>query len=456
MKRLLLSVLTVMVSMVAVVAQQASTVSWSGELTAGGQKLGICFNIITEADGSRVCTMDVPNQNVKGLPVQLLSTSTDSLHISIPMLMASYRGVKVAPSSIEGVFVQYGMSFPLNLTSGALAVNRPQMPVEPFGYATEEVQFENAAEGAVLSGTLTYPVGYDALSPQDVPVVIMVTGSGAQNRDEEVFDHRPFLVIADHLAKNGIASLRYDDRGVGRSTGNTDGTTTLNNMADASAGVAYLRHLGKFGKVGVLGHSEGGTIAFMMGANASVDFVISLAGTAINGIDVIVGQNAAMLQLNGVEQSYIDNYCKALRIIYTDRVARVAVGDAEEYVDEICLSHSLDLPYAARENLVKCVTVSGEWLTWFLGYDPAEAISKIECPVMALNGTLDMQVLCADNMPAIRNNLPHNEKHLVKEYQGLNHLFQHCTPATALSYGAIEETISTQVLADIVQWIEAL
>lgn len=455
MKHIFILILAVMVSLVAV-AQQAATVSWSGELTAGGQKLGICFNVITDADGACSCTMDVPAQSVKGLPVRLLSTSTDSLHVSIPMLMASYRGAKVSPSSIEGVFVQYGMSFPLNLTSGTLVINRPQTPVGPFDYVTEEVTFENVAEGAVLSGTLTYPVGYDALSPKDVPVVIMVTGSGAQNRDEELFDHRPFLVIADHLARNGIASLRYDDRGVGRSTGNIDNTTTENNLTDAEAGVACLRNMGKFGKVGVLGHSEGGTIAFMMGANGMVDFLVSLAGTAISGLDVIVGQNAAMLQLNGLPQEYIDNYCKALRFIYTDRVAQVAVDDAEMYIDEICSKNELDLPYAARENLAKCVTAGGAWFTWFLGYDPAQAIRKIECPVMALNGTLDMQVLCDDNMPVVCNTLPENKKHLIKEYEGLNHLFQHCTPATALSYGMIEETIAPQVLDDIVQWIIGL
>ena len=335
-------------------------------------------------------------------------------------------------------------------------MKRPQTPVGPFVYTTEEVVFRNDAEGAELSGTLTYPVNYGTYKNKSVPVVLMVSGSGGQNRDEEVFDHKPFLVIADFLARNGIASLRYDDRGVGKSKGPTKGTTTENNLADAEAGISYLRSLNKFGKVGVLGHSEGGTIAFMMGANKSVDFLISLAGGAADGIEVIVGQNEAAMLQQGVPQELINDYASALRIVYKDRINGKEIDDKSKYIEDLCNDKGFTLPNNFKSNLAKCITYGGNWLTWFLGYDPADAIRKIKCPVMALNGTLDLQVLSKDNLPVIKENLPKNKKSLIKEYDGLNHLFQHCTPANALNYGAIEETISEDVLTDMINWINLI
>lgn len=438
-------------------AQEITTSeSWSGCINVGARELNICFVINTTPDGQQSCTMDVPDQGAKEIPVELLKNDSDSLNISIPILRATYKGRKVSADMVEGTFTQNGMSLPLSLKPGGFEVKRPQTPVGPFAYDTEEVVFSNDAEGAELSGTLTYPVNYDAYKKKSVPVVLMVSGSGEQNRNEEVFDHKPFLVIADFLARNGIASLRYDDRGVGKSTGPTKGTTTENNLADAEAGVEYLRNLNKFGKIGVLGHSEGGTIAFMMGADRCVDFLISFAGGAANGIDLIVGQNEAAMQQQGVPQETIKDYASALRIVYADRVNGKDIDDKSKYIEDLCNTKCLSLPDNFKSNLVKCITYGGNWLTWFLGYDPADAIRKIKCPVMALNGTLDLQVLSSDNLSVIEENLPKNKKNLIKEYDGLNHLFQHCTPATALNYGAIEETISDEVLNDITNWINLI
>ena len=194
----------------------------------------------------------------------------------------------------------------------------------------------------------------------------------------------------------------------------------------------------------------------MMGANKSVDFLISLAGAAATGIDVIVGQNGAGMQLQGVPQKMIDDYAVALRLVYTDRISGKEITDKSEYIETLCQTNQLTLPDNFKSNLAKCITFGGDWLTWFLGYDPAEAIRKIKCPVMALNGTLDLQVLSSDNLPVIKENLPKNKKSVIKEYDNLNHLFQNCTPTTALNYGAIEETISEEVLNDIANWIKAL
>lgn len=434
----------------------AKTERWAGELRVGTAKLCLGFTIKTLQNGGQSCTMDVPEQGVKDLPVELKTYANDSLVIAIGMLNASYAGSKVSSGSIEGVFSQHGMSLPLVLKAGGLDVKRPQTPVAPFPYATEEVTFCNEAGGAVLSGTLTYPVNDAVRKDKSVPVVLMVTGSGSQNRDEEMFGHRPFWVIADFLARNGIATLRYDDRGVGKSTGPTRDITTAHLLADAEAGVDYLRRLKRFGKVGVLGHSEGGTIAFMMGANKSVDFLISLAGSATSGIDMIVGQNKALMQLQGVAPAVISDYATALNVLYRDRVALKSIVDTAGYVDRICMLNQLQLPAHLKANIEKCITAGGDWFTWFLAYHPAEAIRRIKCPVMALNGSLDMQVLCNDHLPVIRKHLPKHKQHFVKEYASLNHLFQHCTPATALNYGAIEETISEEVLNDMQSWINSV
>ena len=454
MKRIWIILLTLVSSPVAIHAQEImSSENWAGVIMLGTQKLNIGFKVKTSKDGKYTGTMDVPAQGAKNIHVEIMKNDGDSLCISITALRAAYKGRKASPESIEGRFTQNGMTFPLNMKPGKVELKRPQTPEPPYPYATEEVVFKNEAEGATLSGTLTYPINYLFVPKESVPVVLFVTGSGGQDRNEEIFGHKPFLVIADYLAKRGIASLRYDDRGVGKSIGPTQGVTTMNNLADAEAGIAFLRSLNKFGKVGVIGHSEGGIIAFMLGAKKSVDFLVSLAGSAASGLEVIIGQNKAAMQLQGLPPMVIEDYAKALDILYKDRVARKQIANQEQYIEDLCKNHSLALPVNFKANLVQCITAGGEWITWFLGYHPSEAIRQITCPTMALNGTLDLQVLSKDNLPVIKANLPHNEKHLIKEYDSLNHLFQRCTPVTALNYGGIEETISEEMLRDVADWI---
>ncbi len=456
MNRILALLVVIMTSVVCHAQEPTSQESWSGEIDLGARKLNINFVIKTQPNGKQLCTMNVPDQGAKDIPVDLQKNDADGLNISIPILKAIYKGYKVSKESIEGIFTQNGLSLPLNLKLGDIELKRPQTPVEPFAYTTEEVVFVNEAERAKLSGTLTYPINYESCKKRSVPVVLMVTGSGGQNRNEEIFGHKPFMVIADFLARNGVASLRYDDRGVGKSVGSTEESTTENNLADAESGVAYLRSLDKFGKIGALGHSEGGTVAFMMGANQSIDFLISLAGGAAVGVDLIVGQNEAIMQQQGVPHEIIEDYATALRLVYKNRIGGKEISDKAEYIEELCKDNELVLPDGFKANLVKCITAGGEWLTWFLGYNPSEAIGRVKCPVMAVNGNLDLQVLSRDNLPIIDKNLTRNKKNFIKEYDGLNHLFQHCTPATALNYGAIEETISEEVLNDMINWINTI
>ena len=426
---------------------------WWGRLDVSGQKLTIGFDIRADAG---LGFMEVLEQGAKEIPVLVQKAADDSLKVSVSSIGAGYSGIRVAEDKIDGTFTQNGMRFPLSLQPGEIPVNRPQTPQPPYPYVMEEVTFENAAEGVTLSGTLTYPVMHFIYPSGTIPVVLMVTGSGQQNRDEELFGHKPFSVIAHHLAVNGIASLRYDDRGVGKSTGTPEGLTTLKNKNDAAAAAAYLRSLGKFGKIGALGHSEGGTIAFMLGADKEVDFLVSLAGSAAKGIDVIIGQNAAALKLSGFSDAVVTQYCRALEVVHMDRINDVTIEDSAAYVNDICSENDIVLPDALKSNLEAVVASANAWLTYFLANDPSEEIKKITCPVFALNGTLDMQVIAKDNIPVIRANLPENTLNQIKEYDSLNHLFQHCTMQNCLNYGAIEETISEEVLNDISTWINSV
>lgn len=387
---------------------------WSGDLVLGqGKNLPLVLNIGTGSDGKPCCTLDSPMQGAEGIKTEVNVLTADSINITVPDIAATYAG-RVTKDVITGCFTQMGMPFKLDLKRGGVMMNRPQTPQPPLGYTTQEVSFENKAAGAVLSGTLTWPEGYDGKKP--VPVVIMVSGSGLQNRDEEVFGHKPFLVLADRLARNGIASLRYDDRGTGKSTGNASKATTSDFMKDAAAGLELLRSMdGKFSRVGVIGHSEGGLIAFMLAADGRTDFIVSMAGTGVKGDTIIAGQSNDALRRTG-------------------RPANVTATDIRKQAE----------------------TGGNAWLRYFVDYDPADVIASTTCPVMALNGTMDTQVRPRLNLDRIKSLLPHNAKNSIKEYDGLNHLFQHCTTGFADEYGTIEETMSEDVMKDIAGWINSL
>ncbi len=429
--------------------------SWSGKLSMGINSLALCFNIINESDKT-ICTLDVPEQGGVGIPTELVLLTDKEIEIYVPNLGVKYKGFRKSSDIIEGTFSQHGIELPLILNPGKLKANRPQTPKKPYLYRSEEVTFYNEAEGATLKGTLTYPMLEYRYAKGSIPVVVMVTGSGGQNRDEELFDHKPFLVIADYLAKCGIASLRYDDRGVGESTGPTYNMTTLNIKSDAEAAVNYLKSLNEFGKVGVLGHSEGGTIAFMLGGDNCVDFIVSLAGAAVKGIDILVDQNRVQLEQRGLNKDLANSHSTVLRAIFEDRINKVQVTDNEKYISEICAKNSIVLPTEIQSSLSNFITFGGIWLDWFLAYDPAEAIKKIKVPVMAINGDLDLQVISKSNLKVLEDNLEPNSKNLIKEYPSLNHLFQHCNYADALNYWKNEETISPEVLKDIANWINSI
>ena len=394
----------------------AQTISgpWKGELQVGGTKLAIVFRF---QDGG--CTMDSPDQGAKDIPGELLFISADSVSVSQKSMGMTFSG-KLRDGAIVGRFSQRGLTVPLSLTPGEVVRNRPQTPSGPFPYMKEEVSFTNG--DATMVGTLTYPEGWNGR--KKVPVAIMVTGSGAQNRDEELFGHKPFLVIADYLARNGIATLRYDDRGAGETTGDAENATTYDYMEDAAAGLELLRSKGKFKKVGVIGHSEGGSIALMLGARKKVDFLVSLAGPGVQGDSILLLQNLNALRKAG-------------------------------YPDMRLTKEFIRAQIKAQKN---------PWLDYFIDYDPLPDIKNVRCPALILNGDRDTQVDADVNFQTIVNNLPHNrsgkcfasKKTMAKRYPLLNHLFQKCETGQAEEYSVIEETIDPEVLSDIALWINKL
>ena len=325
----------------------------------------------------------------------------------------------------------------------------------PKAYSQTEVSFTNSADGAVLSGTL--------LTPKDVenpPVVLMVTGSGLQDRDEELLGHKPFKVIAEYLAERGIASLRYDDRGFGKSTGSIEGVTTETFKQDAIAGIDFLRSQGggdlpKFSKVGVLGHSEGGTIAFLIAAEGKADFIVSLAGGATQGKEAVLTQNYNALKAQGIPSEQIGEVVDAVEEVFDKLIASPEDEPVSVSLQRIA-SESQSPEIAQTLALQLGNDSNGKWYKYFLALDPSDAISKITCPVMAVNGTKDFQVDCQENLGNIRKRLPESPKNLIKSYEGLNHLFQNCNTGYPTEYATIKEDIAEQVLSDISNWIKSL
>ena len=408
MKKIILSI-CLLCSWAGAFAQKPIEGDWMGKLNLGPQSLTIVLHVNCDAQGKAECTLDSPDQGAKGIAVETDYCSSDSISVSLASLALSFQG-KLKGDEIVGTFTQ-GQSFPLVLKRGEEKLNRPQNPVAPYPYKTEEVAFKNVADGATLVGTLSYPIGY---KKGQTPVVLMVTGSGQENRDEEIFDHKPFLVIADYLARHGVATLRYDDRGFGKSTGGDVGhATTLDFMRDAASGVDFLRTSKQFSRVGILGHSEGGSIAFMLGAKGKVDFVISMAGVGVKGDTALTAQANKILELTG----------QSMR-------------------------------YSTHQYRMNAIIKRSPWLNFFIDYDPSADISKTLCPVMAINGSRDIQVISSLNLAGIKAHLRPNPKNIIKEYPSLNHLFQHCKTGNVSEYRMIEETVSPEVLEDIVRFIK--
>ena len=431
MTRKLLVAAVLLLAYISVATAQTGT--WSGKIDIQGTKLTLVFHLDDENP-----TLDSPDQGARGIPMQIERGGFGKITVKIPALGASYEGTWMI-RQIVGTFKQMNVEFPLTLTPGENRPKRPQTPVEPFPYRTEEVTFTNG--DVVLNGTLALPEGYT----RETPALIMITGSGIQNRDEEIFWHKPFAVIADALARAGIATLRYDDRGFNGYEGDLNACTIHDFKADAIAGMELLRE--RFDKVGVIGHSEGGTIAMMLASEKQADFVISLAGMIVSGAETLVEQNRIALKDAGLPEDTVDDYCRLLSEAFDACVNGKPMPEAE----------GTDLPAGLKQNYkAVLMQLQTPYMAEFLAVDVRPLLDAVTCPVLALNGKKDIQVNHESNLEALRNGLNVNSKNLIESVEGANHLFQQCTTGAVAEYKEIEETISPAVLSAITSWVSGL
>lgn len=438
---------------------------WEGEinLPQDSGKLQVMIDLAREG-GAWTGTIDIPMQGAKALPLEEITVQEDKVHFKIKGIPGAptFDGtLAAAPSqSILGTFTQGGASLPFRLgREPVVKPVRPQDPKPPFPYSSEEVTYTNGA--VKLAGTLTLPPGDGPF-----PAAVLITGSGAQDRDETLLGHKPFLVLADHLSRHGIAVLRADDRGIGGSTGSVPDSTSADFAQDALAGVRFLKTHPKIAghRIGLIGHSEGGVVGPLAASQSGdVAFVVMLAGTGVPGPEVLVLQSERMARAEGTPEEKIQKQTTSIRRMMdavnteNDPAARETKlrQAARETVaamtpDEIKQAGGTD---AVVENAVKAF--NSPWFRYFLAYDPRPALRQVKVPVLALNGELDLQVIPDQNLPEIEKALKEggNKDFTLKRLPGLNHLFQPAKTGSPTEYMKIETTMDPLVLETVTQWI---
>lgn len=459
-KKFLMMVFIAIFSVIGVMASKNISGAWSGTLKITPQvSLKLVFNFKTGEDGIQLVTLDSPDQGAYGIAGDVNFISADSVNVSFRKIGLSFAG-RQHNWIITGICSQGAMKANLKLSPGTVELKRPQTPRPPYPYTTKEININNSKDDVILSGTLTLPKDYNTATP----AVVMITGSGLQNRDEEIFGHKPFAVMADYLARNGIASFRYDDRGYGKSSGNGTTATTEDFARDARCALEYVRMAENFNNVGLLGHSEGATIAFMLGAEpkkkaqedncvidpGKPDFIIAIGAQAVRGDSILIDQSATLLQQGNMPDNMVSDYTEALHNIYDLKITK-GNDVAIESIEAVCKNWSnTPVHTALMSNLKKIASDTNPWLNFYIGFSPAESISTTRCPVFVLYGERDIQVKPELNMPQMQRLAPNAQ---IKLYPELNHLFQHSQTEAVQEYGTIEETISPEVLQDIADFI---
>lgn len=437
---------------------------WVGDLKIESVELTIVLNLTDTGEVLPVVTLDSPDQGASGIEAEIAYLTGDSIVIAVPSLNARFMGRPgEGYSRLEGEFMQSGMILPLVLDhqDTPYAMRRPQEPTEPLPYRTEEVSFENEDAGVTLAGTLTLPEG-EGLHP----AVVLVSGSGPQDRNEMVFGHKPFLVIADYLTREGIAVLRYDDRGFGESTGDFAAATTEDFTGDALAAVDYLRRRGDINPsaIGMLGHSEGGLIAPRAAVESGdLAFIVLLAAPAQPGDDIIRSQTELIAVSEGVEDSLIDfnrdlldRWFETIRAHDDlDTVKQKLSEIADSVMEELSESEREALGLTRQELTAQVQQSASPWFKYFIEYDPYPTLQKVEAPVLALFGENDLQVSADENARLMREALESGKTQdfEVHIFDNLNHLFQTAETGSPNEYAEIEETISPEVLEKIAYWI---
>lgn len=460
---------------------QDITGNWQGLIPAGGKNLRLIFHV-TKSGETYSAKFDSPDQNAFGLSCSSVTVLNDSLLIGIELVKGGYKGKWNGKDMITGVYSQGpgSMAIDLKRVSDAELPKtpatqiKPQTPKPPFSYIIEEVGYENTVQKNHLAGTFTKP-----MNGNKFPVVLMITGSGPQDRDESIGMHKPFWVIADYLTKQGIAVLRVDDRGMGKSTGDFRGSTSADFATDVMAGINYLKTRSDIDttKIGLIGHSEGGMIApYVAARSKDVAFIVMLAGPAIGGIQTMYFQavEKPMANLSAHDRNaYGQLYNKMLGRKLDDERGKLDVDQGKDitvYTRNAFMNWKKKQPdstlkvliHGTDEEVIKLMSdgfrdFERPWWRFFLTYDIAKDLQKLKIPVFALNGEKDEQVDSKANLAAIKTIFTKNKNTRYRTYEvpGVNHLFQHCKACGSVSeYLTLDETFDTATLTIIGNWIK--
>ena len=439
--------------------------SWLGTLKISTIELRIVFKVSENEDGSLKATLDSPDQGAFDIQVDSVLFNDPGIKFIVSSIAGFYEG-KFEEDSITGTWNQGGSSFPLTLkrSEEIEPPKRPQEPKPPFPYIEEVVAFENKEAGLTLAGTFIYPE-----SGESFPAVILISGSGPQNRNEELLGHKPFLVLADHLARSGIAVLRFDDRGIGKSTGDFSSATTKDFATDVLAGIEFLKPRKEIDKdkIGLIGHSEGGLIAPLASVQSDdVDFIVLMAGPGMTGREILRLQTALILRAQGTDEETIaDNVeigLKMYDIIINEKDSSAAREKLKEISNESYneMSEEEKTRFGDPDKFFdqQVNVLLSPWFRFFLEYDPYPTLIKVKVPLLAINGEKDLQVPPKENLELIEKAMKErgNENYKIAELKSLNHLFQEAETGSPNEYAKIEQTISPVALNIISEWIEMI
>lgn len=450
-------------------AQKSVIGTWKGRITP---QLRIVFHFDRSAGGALYGTLDSPDQGVNGMDLSAVRQDGDSLVAEVQVAHARYAAVFTSDSTLSGFWIQGPAKLAVVLTresnlSGVVIPRRPQTPGPPLDYLSQDVEYDNPDHSVHYGATLTYPRSGRAFAS-----AVLITGSGLQDRDETIFYHKPFAVIADYLTRQGFAILRVDDRSIGKSTGDVSRATSADFAGDVLASIAYLKTRKELDslKIGLIGHSEGGLIAPIVAARyPPVKFIISLAGTGISGADILLRQQTDPLKGQGISQAAFEAYYELTRytLFYIhDHAAEpdsLVLGRLGNYFDgwksslpDSILNQLHVKEVGAAQYTRQIAAELQPWLKYFISTDPATFWQQVHCPVLALNGSRDIQVYPAENIAAIARALQRGGNHRVTTmiFPGLNHLFQHCKQCSVEEYKELEETFSPEVLAYMAAWMK--
>ncbi|MBN1299946.1 MAG: alpha/beta fold hydrolase [Melioribacteraceae bacterium] len=437
---------------------------WDGILKVSAIELRIVLKIYTDANGSLAAFMDSPDQEVKNISVSSINISDSGLIFTADAIGGSFEGTfNNERTTLSGTWKQAGQNMKLNFkkVDKLEEAIRPQNPQKPYPYKEEEIFFESIESDITLAGTLTIPEGEGYF-----PGVVLVSGSGPQDRDGTIFNHKPFWVLADYLTRNGIAVLRYDDRGTASSQGDFSRATTEDLTLDAISAVNYLNSHDKINKdmIGIIGHSEGGLIASLAAVNSDLtDFIVLLAGPGLPGKDILLMQLELIMRADGASEEIIVKELELSEKIYNvvestqdDETAKSKISLLlDDYFNSLSGEEKDNLPNSKDTMLKQAYQLLSPWFRFFIRYDPRPTLEQVTIPLLALNGEKDLQVPSNENLGAIEKALEKggNNSFKLLELEGLNHLFQKTSTGAIAEYGKLEETFSSAAMEIIKNWI---